>query len=186
MDSPDVPAEDKAKIMELLKKPWNPYIRRHSAITENGKYLKESILKQHAGWSPNSNMHLKYLHYFGNESNESLLEAYGLKPKFEQIDKLKPVQCPHCNEQNKIGSKFCSKCKMILTYDEYVETLEKQKQKQDKIELLEKQVNENTTALNKLIDLIDIKNVTQLLERNLSNDKTLVNIRITTQDKDNQ
>jgi hypothetical protein len=23
-------------------------------------------------------MHLKYLHYFGNESNESLLEAYGI------------------------------------------------------------------------------------------------------------
>jgi len=186
LDSPDVPAEDKAKIIELLKKLWNPYIRRHSAITEKGKYLKESILKQHAGWSPNSNMHLKYLHYFSNESNESLLEAYGLKPKFEQIDKLKPVQCPHCNEQNKIGSKFCSKCKMILTYDEYVETLEKQKQKQDKIELLEKQVNENTTALNKLIELIDIKSVTQSIERELSNDKTLVSIRTRIQDKENQ
>ena len=33
----------------------------------------------------NSNMHQKYLHYFGNESNESILEAYGLKPKQKKL-----------------------------------------------------------------------------------------------------
>ena len=32
--SPNVNPEDKQKIIELLKKPWNPYIRRHSALTE--------------------------------------------------------------------------------------------------------------------------------------------------------
>jgi integrase len=34
LDNSNVPPEDKAKIKELLKKPWNPYIRRHSALTE--------------------------------------------------------------------------------------------------------------------------------------------------------
>jgi hypothetical protein len=34
LDNPHVPHEDKQKIKELLKKPWNPYIRRHSALTE--------------------------------------------------------------------------------------------------------------------------------------------------------
>ena len=53
-------------------------------------------------------MHLKYFHYFGNESNESILEAYGLKPKFEEIDKMKPRQCPNCNELNKIDSNSVS------------------------------------------------------------------------------
>ena len=33
LDSPNVLPEDKQKIRELLKKPWNPYIRRHSALT---------------------------------------------------------------------------------------------------------------------------------------------------------
>jgi integrase len=113
---------DKTKIQELLKKPWNPYIRRHSALTEKSKILKEQILKSHAGWSPTSNVHLKYIHYFGNESTESILEAYGLTNKNkEQIDKLKPKQCPNCNEQNKIDSKFCAKCRMILSYDEYMQ-----------------------------------------------------------------
>ena len=36
----------------------------------------------------------KYLHYFGNESSESLLEAYGIVPKDQQIDQLRPKQCP--------------------------------------------------------------------------------------------
>ena len=46
-----VSSEDKTAIIELLKKPWNPYIRRHSALTEKSKILKGSILRSHAGWS---------------------------------------------------------------------------------------------------------------------------------------
>jgi integrase len=129
LENADVPQEDKQKIKELLKKPWNPYIRRHSALTEKSMILKEHILRQHAGWSPRSNMHLRYLHYFGNESSESLLEAYGIMPKGQQIDQLKPKQCPNCNEPNKPDSKFCAKCRMVLTYDAYNETME---EKQDK------------------------------------------------------
>ncbi|MDW0230922.1 MAG: hypothetical protein QOA62_02690, partial [Nitrososphaeraceae archaeon] len=61
-----------------------------------------------AGWTSASNMHQKYIHYFGNESNESILEAYGLINKNKQeIDKLKPKSCSNCQEPNKIDSKFC-------------------------------------------------------------------------------
>jgi hypothetical protein len=124
LDIPDVSNEDKQKIKELLKKPWNPYIRRHSALRQKSTLLKEHVLRQHAGWSGRSQMHLKYLHYFGNESSESLLEAYGIVPKDQQsVDVLRPKQCPNCNEPNKSDSKFCAKCKMVLTYDAYNETL---------------------------------------------------------------
>jgi integrase len=47
LESPSVLPEDKQKITELLKKPWNPYIRRHSALTEKSTILKEHILRQH-------------------------------------------------------------------------------------------------------------------------------------------
>ena len=76
-----VPLKDKERIRELLRKPWNPYIRRHSALTDKSLFLKEHVLRQHAGWSPRSQMHLKYLHYFGNESSDSILEAYGIITK---------------------------------------------------------------------------------------------------------
>jgi len=137
LDNPNVLPEDKQKISDLLKKPWNPYIRRHSALTEKSTILKEHVLRQHAGWSPRSQMHLRYLHYFGNESNDSILEAYGVIPKDkQQSDKLRPKQCPNCNEPNKPDSKFCAKCRMVLTYDAYSETLEKQLEKESEVQRL--------------------------------------------------
>ena len=54
LEDPSIAPEDKNKIRELLKKPWNPYIRRHSALTDKSKILREHVLRQHAGWSPGS------------------------------------------------------------------------------------------------------------------------------------
>ena len=45
LQDPKVSPEDKVKIKELLKKPWNPYIRRHSALTEKSQILKETCIK---------------------------------------------------------------------------------------------------------------------------------------------
>jgi|SRR5215208_2553068 len=72
LESPNILPKDKQKIKELLKKPWNPYIRRHSALTEKSIILKEHVLRQHAGWSIGSQMPQKYLHYFGG----SLVKVY--------------------------------------------------------------------------------------------------------------
>ena len=70
-------------------------------------------------------MHLKYLHYYGNESNESILEAYGIVTKEQNLaGVLNPKQCPNCSEPNKPDSKFCAKCRMVLTYDAYNETID--------------------------------------------------------------
>jgi hypothetical protein len=155
LDSPNVLPEDKQKIRELLKKPWNPYIRRHSALTEKSGILKEHHLRQFAGWSPGSNMHLKYLHYFGNESNDSILEAYGIISKDKQLSEaLRPKQCPNCNEPNKPDSKFCAKCRMVLTYDAYSETLESEKQKDDKLTTMEKQFNEMQSQMQSLVSTL--------------------------------
>jgi integrase/recombinase XerD len=121
LKDPRVSPEDKQKITVLLQKPWNPYVFRHSALTEKSKILKEHILRQHAGWTSSSDMPEKYLHYFGNESSMSILEAYGLKTKTEDINRMKPVQCPNCTELNEVNSKFCRKCRYILSYDVFEE-----------------------------------------------------------------
>jgi integrase/recombinase XerD len=136
LESPEVLPEDKPRIRELLKKPWNPYIRRHSAITEKSRVLKEHVLRQHSGWTPGSQMHLKYLHYFGNESSENLLEAYGLVDHGIQIDQLRPKQCPQCNEPNRTDSKFCAKCRMVLSYDSWNAVQEEQKKKESEVQSL--------------------------------------------------
>jgi hypothetical protein len=150
--------EDKQKIRELLKKPWNPYIRRHSSLTEKSTILKDHTLRQFAGWTPGSNMHLKYLHYFGNESNDSILEAYGIvtnrKDNRQLSETLRPKQCPNCNEPNKPDSKFCAKCRMVLTYDAYSETLESEKQKEDKLSIMGKQFNAMQSQMQSLVSTL--------------------------------
>lgn len=144
--------EDKQHIQELLLKPWNPYIRRHSSLTQKSKYLKEHILRQHAGWSPRSNMHQKYVHYFGNESSESILQEYGILPKGnEETDVLRPKQCPNCNEPNRPDQKFCSKCRMVLTYDAYNTTLAEQKEKENELKIMKEQMNSMQSMMEKLI-----------------------------------
>jgi hypothetical protein len=98
-------------------------------------------LGQYAGWTPNSNMHMNYLHYFGNESSDSLLEASGIIPRHkQQLDIPKPKQCPNCGEPNKPDSKFCAKCRMVLTYDAYAETVEEKQEKEDALSTLSDQV----------------------------------------------
>jgi hypothetical protein len=151
--------EDIEKIRELLKKKWNPYIRRHSALTEKSKILKEHVLRQHAGWSQTSNMHQKYIHYFGNESNESILEAYGLINKNKQeIDKLKPKACPNCQEQNKLDSKFCSKCRMVLSYDAYTQVIEEnESEKQSEITKLRNEFDEMKATMRDVTDLMRLR-----------------------------
>ena len=151
----NIPTEDKQKIKELLGKPWNPYLRRHSALTEKSTLLKEHVLRQHAGWSPRSNMHLRYLHYYGNESNESILEAYGIVTKDQKLsDALRPKQCPNCTESNKPDSKFCAKCRMVLTYDAYNETIEEKQIKDKEVENLRNQMASMQEAQREILDLL--------------------------------
>jgi integrase/recombinase XerD len=144
LESPNVVPEHKPLIKELLNKRWNPYVRRHSALTAKARILREPILKMHGGWTPKSQTHLKYEHWFGNEGNEDLLEAYGLVDHGIQIDQLRPKQCPQCNEPNKPDARFCAntKCRMILSYDAYEETLQEQEQQKSDMDLIKQKIAE--------------------------------------------
>ena len=143
----------------MLKKPWNPYIRRHTALTEKSQILKENVLRQYAGWSMGSNMPQKYVHYLGNEANLNLLEAYGLKPKFEEIDKMKPRQCPNCTELAKIDDKFCPKCRMVLSYDAYTETIQDNNKFKDEISQLKYEHVTEMKGIREQMDKMESTNI---------------------------
>ena len=108
-------------------------------------------------------MHLRYLHYYGNESNESILEAYGIVTKEQQLsDVLKSKQCPNCNEPNKPDSKFSAKCRMVLTYDAYSETVEDIQIKDNEVKNLKEQMAAMQEAQKEILDLL--KNPIRLSE----------------------
>ncbi|HYA84484.1 MAG TPA: hypothetical protein VEH06_13710 [Candidatus Bathyarchaeia archaeon] len=153
-----ISSEDKDKIKALLAKPFNPYVRRHTGLTEKSTKLKTHTLKQYAGWSINSGMADKYIHYFGNESCESLLEAYGIVTKNNtSVDTLNPKKCPNCNEGNTQDARFCSKCRMIMSYEGYQEALDSQKRKEDEITDLKKRQERFELLIQSLIDSGQLK-----------------------------
>jgi hypothetical protein len=128
LERDDVPTDDKAIIKGLLEKPWNPYIQRHSALTEKARVLKEYNLRQYAGWTKTSSMIEIYTHDLGGESSQELLAAYGIIAQADPgREMLQPKYCTNCQEPNKHDAKFCMKCRMVLSYEAYEETIQKDK-----------------------------------------------------------
>lgn len=68
LEDDTTPDGDKAFIKNMLTKPWNLYVFRHSALTEKSQILSESILKDHAGWTMSSKMTQIYIHLSGESS----------------------------------------------------------------------------------------------------------------------
>ena len=127
---------DKALIKNMLTKPWNLYVFRHSALTEKSQFLTEAVLRSHAGWTMSSKMPQVYIH-LSNESSKILLQKRGIiKTEDKETQSLQSKQCPNCLEPNKPDGKFCIKCKMILSYDEYNETIEGKQRRENEISKL--------------------------------------------------
>lgn len=133
--SRDIPEEDKKKIKNLLKKPWNPYVHRHSALTEKSGILSsDSMLRQHAGWTPSSNMHIRYVHFRGGESMQDLLKIKGVIKEGEQsVNILTPKICPSCKHQNTPDSQYCFKCNFVMDFTVYQKSIEEKERKEQEI-----------------------------------------------------
>jgi hypothetical protein len=90
----------------------------------------------------------RYIHLFGNAACEDILEAYGFVSKDQQMSSLfQSKQCPNCSEPNKLDSKFCAKCRMVLTYDAYGETLEKQQEREIELQSVKERMTRNENLL---------------------------------------
>ncbi len=150
-----VPAPDKSFIRNLLTKPWNLYVFRHSTLTEKSQYLTESILRSHAGWTMSSKMPQVYIHLSG-ESSKILLEKRGIisKQDKEKLEELRSRQCPNCSEPNRRDARFCFKCKMLLVYDEYISTLEKQKEKENELKVIKERMIAIEEGQKELLELL--------------------------------
>lgn len=74
-----------------------------------------------------------------------MLEIYGIVTKGKKsIDILSPKICPneHCREPNTQDARFCSKCKMIMSFEGYQEALQKQQEKESEVQLLRQKYEE--------------------------------------------
>jgi hypothetical protein len=165
LGDPSISEEDKRKIRDLLKKKWNPYVRRHTAATEISKALKDSVLiDQYMGWSHAGNTRQKYQHYYNDDSFDAMLTVMdGLQPTTaissgKKRGLLKPRQCPNCEEPNTPETKFCIKCRYVLSYDAYNETIEEK-------EKAAKEAEETRKKLQQIGDVQDqLKNIQEQMQ----------------------
>ncbi|MGD9672083.1 MAG: tyrosine-type recombinase/integrase [Candidatus Nitrosocosmicus sp.] len=160
LNDENIPEVDKAFIRNLLTKPFTLYVLRHSALTMKSTILKEHVLRDHAGWSMTSKMPQVYIHYFGTESSNSLLKAYGIEKDDNpnQLVTNLPKSCPNCGEPNKRDSRFCinKTCRMVLSYDSYNEVRNEDRQK---IDTLENQMKSLQEGMNKIFAVIQQNNM---------------------------
>ena len=81
--------------------------------------------------------------------------AYGIiKKENSQAKHLMSVQCSGCGEFNKSTNSFCIKCKAVLKYDEFIKTLDKEKQLSQKHEEEMKTMYERMDRMDRILKLI--------------------------------
>lgn len=170
-----IPAPDKSWIKNMLTKPWNLYIFRHSSLTEKSKMVTEAVLRKHAGWTMSNEMPQIYIH-LQDESSNIILEKYGFKnsknSQQELSNVLKARDCPNCNESNKPDGKFCIKCKMVLSYDEYNETIEEKQRRENEILKIKSDYENDMQTLREEMNQ-KFNNILSLI----SNNPKLVNVK---------
>ena len=132
-----IPENDKIIIKTLLQKPWNPYVRRHTSLTEKVSKVNEFNLRQHAGWVKTSQMINRYTHELGDTSNDAILNSvFGIETKKDSTDsKLKPIQCT-CGTSNRHDALYCinEKCKRLPSLEGYNAVIEESKKEKELIE----------------------------------------------------
>ena len=128
LDDETISEDDKKIIKEMFENPWNLYVQRHSSLTYIAKYhnLGDPNFREHAGWTQNSPRPEVYLHFFGNEAADILLEKKGIKINGNKGDPLKSIQCPNCSEANKPTNTFCDNCRLALKMEAFYKSSEKE------------------------------------------------------------
>src|SRR5215469_6621596 len=77
LDEP-IGQQDRNQIQQMIRKPWNPYIFRHTVATEflgQGR-LTRDLGNQWFGSSEKSNMALTYENFDGHEAAQVLAESF--------------------------------------------------------------------------------------------------------------
>ena len=114
------------RIKEIAKKAGvdkkiTPHLFRHSRATHLATVLTEAQMNEYFGWVQGSRMAATYVHLSGRDTDNKMLEIYGLKKKEKEKEKeLKPKECPRCKYINGPTDRFCSRCGEVLDEEEAV------------------------------------------------------------------
>lgn len=148
--------DDRGQIQQLLKKPWNPYIFRHTLATEflgQGR-LTRDLGNQWFGWTEKSNMASTYENFDGHEAAQVLAESFGIVQHTKPLSLPRLRECPNvtCKELNTSDAPFCVKCRVPLTVAGY---MEHDKQKDHEVKELKERMNKMDDNMKELGSFVE-------------------------------
>lgn len=92
-----------------IKKPTNPYILRHTALTRFYKKLPGTVASKLAGHVPGSKESQTYCHLAESDLDNAVRELNG-SPRKETEEKIK---CLKCGQSLGIGDRICPMCGLV-------------------------------------------------------------------------
>jgi len=94
----------------------HPYLLRHSRITQmilDG--VPESAIKMQMWGTLQTPMLQTYTHLTGQQSDNMILEAYGMQKTERKTATLEAPTCPRCFQEVSAAAEFCMRCGTPLT-----------------------------------------------------------------------
>lgn len=124
-----------------VKKRIHAHAFRHSRATDLAKLgFSQAQLSSCLGWTQGTKMAQTYIHLSGQDTDDALLHAYGLKKSEERAPLC---ACARCNKQNEPSARYCRNCGAPMTVAVAVDLDERKKEFESKVgrvmELLEDQ-----------------------------------------------
>jgi len=147
-----------------------PHLLRHSRLAWLKKFgaelgISDSVIcKLYGRWSRRNAHHMldRYGRIEPSEANEIVLKAYGKLGEHKITEQLtKPRECPRCRRENDALSKYCRICGLVLDEKEASDLMERQRERDKRIEELEA---EQETFNNLLTVLQDPEKMEKLKE----------------------
>lgn len=103
-------SEYKAKAGISSEKKANPHAIRHLSITRDAEVLNHVELCLRHGWSPKSQMPLRYVHTHEVAVKNKILGLYGVESPEEPELQSMAIQCPRCSKIMATDDMYCSIC----------------------------------------------------------------------------
>lgn len=145
-----------------VEKRINPYIFRHTRLTQLSKTFTEAQLSAFAGWMQGSVMASSYVHLSGRDVDAALLKAHGLSNIEDKPIGNIPSKCVRCGTWCEAEAEMCGKCGMALTLEAAMKRDEEIQRKQKKNDELHELYHQDhvklmqfETAMPKILDKIE-------------------------------
>jgi len=93
-----------------------PYLFRHTRATHLAADLPEAVMREHFGWTKDSEIPSIYVHLSGRDVDPAILRHSGVEVE-ESIEAkrvLAPRACQRCGFSNPASARFCNRCSAAL------------------------------------------------------------------------